>query len=96
MGLSAGRHQFALALELGTMLVASFVIGAVLALVAARLVIVELDAPAELPGGPLFRTPWVLIGGALAGLIAASALGALVADRRAARANVAEVIRAGE
>jgi putative ABC transport system permease protein len=96
MGLSAGRHQFALSLELGTMLVASFVIGAVLALVAARLVIVELDAPAELPGGPLFRTPWVLIGGALAGLIAASALGALIADRRAAHANVAEVIRAGE
>jgi hypothetical protein len=96
MGLSVGRHQFALALELGTMLVASFVMGAVLALVAARLVIVELDAPAELPGGPLFRTPWVLIGGALAGLITASALGALLADRRAAHANVAEVIRAGE
>jgi hypothetical protein len=96
MGLSPGKHQLALALELGTILVASFVIGALLALVAARLVIVELDAPAALPGGPLFRTPWVLIGVALAVLIAASVVGALITDRRAARAKVAEVIRAGE
>jgi putative ABC transport system permease protein len=96
MGLSSGRHRLALALELGTMLMVSFVIGAFLAVVAARLVIVELDQPAELPGGPLFRTPWVLIGAALVALAAASVFGALAADRRAARANVAEVIRAGE
>lgn len=96
MGLSAAKHRFALVLELGTMLVASFVIGALVALVAARLVIVELDAPAALPGGPLFRTPWMLIGVALAVLLAASGLGALITDRRAARAKVAEVIRAGE
>jgi putative ABC transport system permease protein len=96
MGLSAGRHQFALVLELGTMLVLSFVIGALLALVAARLVIVELDQPAALPGGPLFKTPWVPIGAALVALATASVVGALVADRRAAHANVAEVVRAGE
>jgi hypothetical protein len=64
--------------------------------VAARLVVVELDAPAPLPGGPLFRTPWALIAGALVALVAVTALAALAADRRTRRANVAEVIRASE
>ena len=47
----------------------------VLAMVAARLVVTELDAPAPLPGGPLFRTPWPLIVAAFAALLAATALG---------------------
>jgi hypothetical protein len=38
----------------------------------------------------------VSIGAALVALAAASVVGALVADRRAAHANVAEAIRAGE
>jgi putative ABC transport system permease protein len=96
MGLTSRSHRSALALELGILLVVSFAVGAVLALVAARLVVVELDAPAPLPGGPLFRTPWALIAGALVALVAVTALGALAADRRARRANVAEVIRAAE
>jgi putative ABC transport system permease protein len=96
MGLSARSHRFALALELGTLLVFSFAVGAVLAMVAARLVVVELDAPAPLPGGPLFRTPWGLIVAAFAALLVATAFGALLADRRARRAKVAEVIRAAE
>ena len=68
-------HRFALALELGTLLVFSFAVGAFLAMVAARLVVTELDAPAPLPGGPLFRTPWPLIVAAFAALLAATALG---------------------
>ena len=96
MGLSSRSHRFALALELGTLLVFSFAVGAVLAMVAARLVVVELDAPAPLPGGPLFRTPWELILAAFAALFAATAFGAFLADRRARRAKVAEVIRAAE
>jgi putative ABC transport system permease protein len=96
MGLSSWSHRFALALELGALLVFSFAVGAVLAMVAARLVVVELDAPAPLPGGPLFRTPWALIVAAFAALLAATAFGAFLADRRARRAKVAEVIRAAE
>jgi putative ABC transport system permease protein len=96
MGLTKWSHRFALALELGTLLVFSFAVGAFLAMVAARLVVTELDAPAPLPGGPLFRTPWPLIVGAFAALLAATALGALLADRRARTAKVAEVIRAAE
>jgi ABC-type antimicrobial peptide transport system permease subunit len=96
MGLTGRSHRFALALELGTLLVISFAVGAFLAMVAARLVVVELDAPAPLPGGPLFRTPWALIVLAFAALLAATALGAVLADRRARRAKVAEVIRAAE
>ena len=52
--------------------------------------------PAPLPGGPLFRTPWPLIVAAFAALLAATALQALLADRRARTAKVAEVIRAAE
>lgn len=96
MGLSGRSHRLALALELGTLLVISFAVGALLAMVAARLVVVELDAPAPLPGGPLFRTPWALIALAFVALLAATALGAFLADRRARRAKVAEVIRAAE
>lgn len=96
MGLTKWSHRFALALELGTLLVFSFAVGAFLAMVAARLVVTELDAPAPLPGGPLFRTPWPLIVAAFAALLAATALGALLADRRARTAKVAEVIRAAE
>jgi putative ABC transport system permease protein len=96
MGLTRRSHRLALALELGTLLVVSFAVGAFLAMVVARLVVVELDAPAPLPGGPLFRTPWVLIAAAFLALLAATALGALLADRRARRAKVAEVIRAAE
>jgi ABC-type sugar transport system permease subunit len=96
MGLTGRSHRFALALELGTLLVISFAVGAFLAMVAARLVVVELDAPAPLPGGPLFRTPWALIVLAFVALLAATALGAILADRRARRAKVAEVIRAAE
>ena len=96
MGLTSGNHRFALGLELGVLLLVAFVVGAFLAMVAARLVVVELDAPAPLPGGPLFRTPWELIAAAFAGVLAATAAGALIADRRARRAKVAEVIRAAE
>jgi putative ABC transport system permease protein len=96
MGLTRRSHRLALALELGTLLVVSFAVGAFLAMVVARLVVVELDAPAPLPGGPLFRTPWVLMATAFLALLAATALGALLADRRARRAKVAEVIRAAE
>jgi predicted lysophospholipase L1 biosynthesis ABC-type transport system permease subunit len=96
MGLTGRSHRSALALELGTLLTVSFAVGAVLAMVAAQLVVVELDAPAPLPGGPLFRIPWALIAGALVALVAVTALGALAADRRTRRANVAEVIRASE
>jgi putative ABC transport system permease protein len=96
MRLSRRSHRLALGLELGTLLLVSFLIGTFLALLAARLVVVELDAPAPLPGGPLFRTPWLLVGAALVGLLAATAAGALLADRRARRAKVAEAIRAGE
>jgi hypothetical protein len=96
MGLTSRSHRSALALELGILLMVSFAVGTVLAMVAARLVVVELDAPAPLPGGPLFRTPWALIAGALVALVAVTVLGALAADRRARRANVAEVIRASE
>jgi putative ABC transport system permease protein len=96
MGLGVRAHRLSLALELGLLLVAALLIGAVLAVVAARLVIVELDAVAELPSGPLFRTPYSLIGAALVTLIGVSSLGALLADRRARRANIAEVMRADE
>ena len=96
MGLRPRSHQLAIFLELASMLLASLAIGTLLAVVAARLVIVELDAPAELPSGPLFRTPWPLARLAALVLVATSIVGALTADASARRARIAEVIRSGD
>jgi hypothetical protein len=93
MGLAGGVHVAALVLELGAMLMASLAIGVGLALVAARVVLGDVDPLADIPPDPLFSTPVALLGATAAGLALISLLGGFLASRAAERANVSEVMR---
>jgi putative ABC transport system permease protein len=93
MGLSSAAHGLSVAGELAGMLLAAFVIGAGLAVAAAGLIYGRLDPLPSLPPSPLLRLPLGLFGATAAVLVAAAAVGAWVVQRRADRANVAEVMR---
>jgi hypothetical protein len=69
------------------------VIGAVLAIAAARLVLGDVDPLENIPPAPLFRAPVALILAAGAALAGIALLGGLLANRAAERANFAEVMR---
>ncbi|HJP65177.1 MAG TPA: FtsX-like permease family protein, partial [Actinomycetota bacterium] len=93
MGLTSSAHGLSVAGELAGMLVAAFVIGTALAVVAAALVYGRLDPLPTLPPGPLLRVPYLSFVAAAGVLLAASAAGAWAVQRRADRVNVAEVMR---
>ena len=93
MGLAGGVHVAALVLELAAMLLSSLAIGIVLALVAARVVLGDVDPLADIPPDPLFSIPVPLLAATAVGLALVSLLGAFLASRAAERANVSEVMR---
>jgi putative ABC transport system permease protein len=93
MGLGGGVHVGALVLELGTMLLASLAVGTGLALLAARVVLGDVDPLPDIPPDPLFSAPTALLGATAAGLGLVSLLGGLLASRAAERASIAEVMR---
>ena len=96
MGLGDRTQDTSLALELAAILLGALVVAAALALVAARLIVGRVDPLAELPPGPLFRAPVVVIVATLAALALVSLVGALLANRAARRTNVVEVMRLGD
>jgi putative ABC transport system permease protein len=93
MGLSSGSHRRSVGLELGGMLLGAFVIGTALAAAATRLIYRKLDLLPGQPPAPLYRIPGPILGAIALALAVVAALGALAVQRRANRANVAEVIR---
>jgi putative ABC transport system permease protein len=93
MGLSARSHRSSVALELGGMLLASFVLGSALAAMATRLVYRRLDVFPAQPPAPVYRIPLTTLGLVAAALAVAALVGAWAVQRRASRANVAEVLR---
>jgi putative ABC transport system permease protein len=96
MGLKRRSHRRSVAIELGAMLAAGYVLGASLSWVAARLVFAKLDPMPHLPPHPLFRTPLAILFFTLLGALVAAAAGAWRVQRSADRANVAEVLRLAE
>jgi len=96
MGLRARSHRRAVTLELGLALAVAFALGLVLALLAARLVLTEVEPIRSISPVPLFDTPVLvaLLGGLAVALVAL--VGGALAHRAAARANLAEVLRLGE
>jgi putative ABC transport system permease protein len=96
MGLTARAHRRALLLELGLSVLAAFALGLGAALVAARLVLTEVEPLASISPVPLFELPLAEACAALAVLALASVVGAALADRAARRANVGEVLRLGD
>jgi putative ABC transport system permease protein len=93
MGLSRGAHLRSVALELAAMLLFSFALGVALALVTSSLVYRRLDPMPELPPGLQLRLPGAVLGLTLLGVAVAVLAGALLVQRGADRANVAEVMR---
>ncbi len=75
------------------MLISALAIGVVLALVAARVVLGDVDPLADIPPDPIFSTPGVLLGATAVALAGLSLLGGFLASRAAERANVSEVMR---
>ncbi len=96
MGLSARSHRRALALELGLAVIAAFALGLGTALLAARLVMTRVEPLASISPMPLFEPPLAEAGVALVVLAVVTLAGAALADRAAARANLAEVLRLGD
>ena len=97
MGMRDRQASAALVLELAAMLLAAFVLGASLGMVAGRLVSPLLDPLQTIPPAPLFDAPLAVV--ALdprwAGLVVAVAGGWLV-HRRAAAVDLGEVLRVAE
>jgi putative ABC transport system permease protein len=93
MGMTHGGHRRALALELGTMLLASLLIGVGLALLATRLIVPLLDPLSTIPPAPLFEQPDLLIAAAIAGVLAVAWIGALLTNRSAQAVDLGQVMR---
>jgi putative ABC transport system permease protein len=93
MGLSRGAHLGSVALELAAMLLFSFALGVALALATSSLVYRRLDPMPELPPGLHLVLPGAVLGLTLLGVAVAALTGALLVQRGADRANVAEVMR---
>jgi putative ABC transport system permease protein len=93
MGLRRGAHRASVAVARSTILLASVVIGATLAGIAARLVFGRLDPLPAIPPPPLFRLPMMLLAATVAVALVASWIGAWRVQRAADRAKVAEVMR---
>jgi len=93
MGLSRATHRLSVAFELAGMLLGAFVVGTVLAAAATRLIYRKLDLLPSLPPTPLYRIPWAILGAIAFAAVLTAAIGALAVQRRAQRANVAEVMR---
>src|SRR5262249_9008233 len=94
MGLSGRAHRRALTLELGLLEGSAVAIGGVLAVAAALLVRPRLRVAPDLPGPTVFEVPWALLAGVAGGAVVVAVAGGWLAQRRARRANVAEVLRA--
>jgi hypothetical protein len=69
------------------------VLAAVFALVAARLVLTQVEPLASLTPVPLFESPVALIAATIFASIAVAAVAALLLDRASRRAQLAEVLR---
>lgn len=93
MGLSKGTHRRSVALELAGMLFGAFVIGTVLAAAATRLIYRKLDLLPSMPPAPLYRIPLAVLGEIAVVVALTAVVGAFAVQRRAQRANVAEVLR---
>jgi putative ABC transport system permease protein len=93
MGLSRGAHLRSVALELVAMLLFGFALGTALALATAALVHRRLDPMPEIPPGLRLQLPGAVLGLTLLGVAVAALAGALLVQRGADRAKVAEVMR---
>jgi len=93
MGLSGGSNLVSVGIELTGMLVVALVVGTALAAIGAFIIHQKVDPLPQLPPAALYRVPVGLLGAVAAALLIFAWLAAAIMQRRADRANVAEVMR---
>lgn len=93
MGMHDRQAMRALVLELGAVVLASFLFGGALGIVAGALVSPLLDPLQTVPPAPLFAVPVAVLGWTVAALLAAAAIGGWAVHRRAAATDLGEVLR---
>jgi putative ABC transport system permease protein len=93
MGLSRAAHRRSVLWELAGLLGFAFLLGAGLAVVAAAAVLPRLDPMPELPPSLGIELPGPVLAGTLGCVLLAALAGAVLVQRAADRAKVAEVMR---
>ena len=96
MGMRDGQARAALVLELASMLVAAFVLGATTGVVAGRLIAPLLDPLQTIPPPPLFEAPVAAALWTVVGLAFVAVFGGWLVHRRAAAVDLGEVLRVAE
>ena len=96
MGMTPGGHRRSLALELGSMMLVSFVAAVVLAVTAVLVMVPHLDPLPRIPPNLLLVAPAASIAVAFVVLAAVAWAGAWVAERRARAIPLGEVMRVAE
>jgi hypothetical protein len=96
MGMRQAQARAALVLELASMLLAAFVLGASTGMVAGWLIAPLLDPLQTIPPAPLFDPPIAVVGWTLVGLAIVSVVGGWLVHRRAAAVDLGEVLRVAE
>jgi putative ABC transport system permease protein len=93
MGLSFGEHLLAVFIEMTAIMLTALVVGGALAVVAGAILAPWIDPLPALPPAPSLHAPYEQFLWALAATLTASGAASWLISRRAARANVAEVLR---
>jgi predicted lysophospholipase L1 biosynthesis ABC-type transport system permease subunit len=96
MGMRGGQARAALMLELTAILLAAFVLGASMGIVAGALISPLLDPLQVIPPAPLFDAPIAVVLWTLAGVLVVSMIGGWFVHRRAAAVDLGEVLRVAE
>ena len=96
MGMRGGQARAALVLELTAMLLAAFVLGASMGMVAGALISPLLDPLQVIPPPPLFDAPIAVALWTLVGVLVVSVAGGWFVHRRAAAVDLGEVLRVAE
>jgi hypothetical protein len=96
MGMTHGAHRRSLFLEVGSTLLAAFLLGVGVAILSVVLMIQFLDPLASIPPAPFLIFPAILTAASAVALVAVSWLGAWLADRRARTRHLGEVMRVAE
>jgi putative ABC transport system permease protein len=93
MGLDRRSHRRSVVVELAGMMITAFTVGSVVALLSALVVKGDVDPVPQLAPALRLHLPWRLLGAIAVALVGFAWAAALMVQRRADRANVAEVMR---
>jgi putative ABC transport system permease protein len=96
MGMRDRQAMLALVMELGLILLAAYLLGSVLGIVAGLLVAPMLDPLQTIPPAPLFAAPTMVVAFTAVGLALVAGVGGWIVHRRASSVDLGEVLRVAE